>query len=406
MRAKCTSSIIKNQFSRRVGFAVLFQLFLSLGAQKCIAQAKNVTAMNETLQFAGPAEDNEAPAWEEFQLSGAWSTVASGAFRAIPHAPASALETSNAFLILQKNKGVVQFLLQGGSYTMSTLGSGGPQGEHTEKNSFGTLPHAYLSVHPDESWSLQAGKLLSMPGFENPFTYQNQNIQRGLLENQNNTISRGLQLNYTGENTTFFGTLNDGFYSGELKWVGAGGSYRFNDRNSSNVMLGGAFKTSGVHTDTTPLLQNNSRILNIVHNIKWGIWSITPYYQYTQIPSNDITALISPANTKGYAMMVNDHIDLPATRIFPAGSTLHLPLRLEYIKANDYKSNAAQQVVFGPKSEALSLTFTPTLQKGIFFARTEWSWIQARHALTSPNSLLGNSRDRVSKFLLELGILY
>ena len=371
-------------------------------------QVKSVTTMNDTLIFAGPGGGAAHEDPTTLQVSAALSgLIARDAAHSLGTSQ-NALEPSNAFLLVQKNTGEIQFLVQAGHYTMNTLGAKTNGVVSAEKNSFGAIPHAYVSFNPNENWSIAVGKLLSMPGYENPFTYQNQNIQRGVLENQNNTISQGLQVNYTGERTTLFWTLNDGFYSGQLKWMGLGGSYKFNANHSSNVMLGGAYQSSKVNTELTPRLQNNSQILNLVHTFKMGPWSLTPYYQYTRVPMGDITGLASAASTQGYALIINHQSPAPGFSWMPRSGTLNLPLRLEYIKANDYRTLSAQELVFGPKSDALSLTFTPTLQSGIYYARTEWSWLKAKHTrgLQDTGLSANTSNSPHVRILLELGLLY
>ena len=370
------------------------------------AQVKNVTPMNETLFFGGPSELGSEGALGSLQISGAFSGLVAQENTTALNTAQNSTESSNAFLIVQKNTGTLQYLLQAGHYTLHTLGAKTDGASGIEKNSFGPIPHAYVSLNPNEHWSLAVGKLLAMPGFENPFTYQNQNIQRGVLENQNNTITQGIQLNYTDERSTLFWTLNDGFYSGQLKWMGAGGSYKFNARHSTNVMLGGAYQTSKVNTDVTPRLQNNSQIFNLVHTLKMGPWTLTPYYQYTKIPSSENTGLASAASTQGYALIINHQGPAPSMSFMPRPGTLNLPLRLEHIKASDYRSVNAQELVFGPGSEALAVTFTPTLQSGVYYARGEWSWLKAKHTSMLRESRPGAYANSQSRILLELGILY
>ncbi len=370
------------------------------------AQVKTVTSMNETLSFGGPEEGLPKADASTLQVSGALSGLISREAGHSLNLSQSAWETSNAFFIVQKNTGMIQFFAQAGHYAINTLGAKTNGASSTEKNSFGAMPHAYVSLNPNENWSIAVGKLLSMPGYENPFTYQNQNIQRGVLENQNNTISQGIQLNYTGERSTLFWSLNDGFYSGQLKWLGLGGSYKFNANHSSNLMLGGAYRSSNVNTDLTPRLQNNSQILNLVHAYKMGAWSLTPYYQYTRVPKSESSGLASAAYTEGYALIINHQGSSPWPGFTSRAATLSLPLRFEYIKANDYRSLDAQELVFGPKSDALSLTFTPTLQSGIYFARTEWSWLKARRSSRLQETALSDSASTQVRVLLELGLLY
>ena len=56
-------------------------------------------------------------------------------------------------------------------------------------------------------------------GAEYTFTFQNMNIERGLLWNQEPAISRGAQLNYTADPLAFSFSWNDGFYSNQFTWL-------------------------------------------------------------------------------------------------------------------------------------------------------------------------------------------
>ena len=406
----CPGFVVLSGFTKFVAL-ILISLLWALNAQESLAQNKQVTLMNETLRFAGPHVNTSDQVSQELQFSYALSglnwrdgPLASSSGTANPQGQT----LSNASLIVQKNTGFFQYLVQAGSYALSTLGSPLDAVKPLEKNSFGPIPHAYISLNPNEEWSLQVGKLLSMPGFENPFSFQNQNIQRGLLENQNNTISQGLQLNYAKDKVTLFGTWNDGFYSGQLSWLGLGGSYQFNDHHSTNVMLGWAHKPSQVSTDVTPLLQNNSQIINLVHRMQWGSWSLTPYYQLTLIPSNATTQLANPARTQGYAVILDYSLPDLTSLGLPQGSTFHIPLRLEHLKVSDYNALNAQHLVFGPNTQVSSWTLTPTLQSGMYFLRGEWS----RYSVRNNSNMNANASVPVDpkkppmRFLLEWGVLY
>lgn len=303
---------------------------------------------------------------------------------------------SNVHVIGQKNHGPIQFYIQAGTYAMPTLGANFERSIKNTRNTYGFVPHAYISIVPDSHWNISLGKLLSMPEYENPFTFQN----------QNNTICRGAQINYSNANSSAFFTVNDGFSSGDYTWIGAGVSYKFNDFHSTNIMLGGAIKTSSVATSSTPLLQNNSQIYNVVHAIKLGSWSITPYIQYTVIPNNGITNLGQSASTLGYAGMINYRVNSLGNSNFIPNATINLPLRLERIKASDYNYSHTQYLVYGPNSSAFALTFTPTYQSGSYFARGEFSWVKASHYQEGLVFSANGNTARQTRVLFELGVLY
>lgn len=381
--------------------------FSVLGFSEELAhQLKSVTAMDETLHFYEPFSVVNDYSLRELQFSSVASALT------FQHRPSDlganlpSNDFSNVHVIGQKNHGPIQFYIQAGTYAMPTLGANFERSIKNTRNTYGFVPHAYISIVPDSHWNISLGKLLSMPGYENPFTFQNQNIQRGILENQNNTICRGAQINYSNANSSAFFTVNDGFSSGDYTWIGAGVSYKFNDFHSTNIMLGGAIKTSSVATSSTPLLQNNSQIYNVVHAIKLGSWSITPYIQYTVIPNNGITNLGQSASTLGYAGMINYRVNSLGNSNFIPNATINLPLRLERIKASDYNYSHTQYLVYGPNSSAFALTFTPTYQSGSYFARGEFSWVKASHYQEGLVFSANGNTARQTRVLFELGVLY
>ena len=65
-------------------------------------------------------------------------------------------------------------------------------------------------------------------GAEYAFTFQNMNIERGLLWNQEPIISRGIQGNYSSGPLTVSLSLNDGLYSNNYNWISGLVSYTLN----------------------------------------------------------------------------------------------------------------------------------------------------------------------------------
>jgi hypothetical protein len=78
---------------------------------------------------------------------------------------------------------------------------------------------AWARIAPTDNFYIQGGKQPTLIGAENAFTFQNMNIESGLLWAQEPTISRGGQLNYTAGPLAFALSLNDGFYSNRYTWL-------------------------------------------------------------------------------------------------------------------------------------------------------------------------------------------
>ncbi len=371
---------------------VAFCAVLSVLPLSALAEPKSVTQMNETLQFTANSPTRDFEQTGSAQFSMALSGL--GSFEKFQNTGKENYSLSNAQLIVQGRANLLQYYIQAGKYLMPGLGEG--ISSSAAYSPYGEIPHAYLSYELNTHWSLMVGKLLSMPGYENPFTYQNQNIQRGLLERHNNTISRGVQFNYRDGSNSFFTTLNDGFYSGDYKWGGVGGSFAQDSNNTTTLMWGGPLQGVPVQTFVTPVLQNNAQIFNVIHSLSLGQWSFTPYFQYTYIPAHAVSALPSPISTNGVASIINYKVPADINFLGLSGQ-VHIPLRLErlYISTNALLTDIESQTF----SNANSVTITPTLQAGIYYLRAEASHLSS----ANPLFMRGASQNR---FLIEFGILY
>ena len=139
---------------------------------------------------------------------------------------------------------------------------------------------------PHRRFSVQGGKLPTLIGAENTFTFQNMNIERGLLWNQEPAISRGGQLNYTMDPLTFAFSWNDGFYSDRFTWLSGSLTYTLDSSNSFVLAAGGNYAHTTKATLATPLFQNNSTLVTLVYTYNAAPWTITPYFQFTNVPGN------------------------------------------------------------------------------------------------------------------------
>jgi len=102
---------------------------------------------------------------------------------------------SNGQVFIQKSDGCVQFYVQAGAYNISSLGTAFiPTGKQVD-NLYSPVPVAFLKLVPSKSTSIQVGALPTLMGAEYTFSFENMNIERGLLWNQENAINRGIQVN-------------------------------------------------------------------------------------------------------------------------------------------------------------------------------------------------------------------
>lgn len=312
----------------------------------------------------------------------------------------SIVDVSNAQIIVKKDSGLIQLYVQSGLYSTPSLGTSYQRSSTQTKDSFGLVPLVSISIAPSQNWLISGGKINSFGGYERTFTYQNNNIDRGLLWNQTSNVSRGLDAAYKEGAVSAAVTLNDGFYSNQLNWMGASLSYKLDTESSASVVWSGAIKPSSTNTFITPILQNNSQIFNAIYSYQTNHWSIAPYLQYTYIPANSSLGILSSAQTAGAAILTNYHFNSDSLKKFS------FPLRFEYIASSGKGNPNSPNLLYGPGSSAWSATITPTYQIKSFFVRGELSYVQALNTtagLSFGNSGTVNNQVRV---MLETGILY
>src|SRR5215469_15463605 len=201
---------------------------------------------------------------------------------------------SNGQFSFQKTDGLFQYYLQVGAYTIPSLGAPYFNVRTTTGDFYGPVPLAWAKVVPTDYFSIQGGQIPTLIGLENTFSFQNMNIERGLLWNQEPAISRGGQLNYTQGPLAFALSWNDGFYSNNFTWLTGSATYTLDPANSFVLAAGGNYShTTKVTTTTpffqttaTPLLQNNETLFTLGYTYNAAPWTITPYFQFTHVPAS------------------------------------------------------------------------------------------------------------------------
>lgn len=311
----------------------------------------------------------------------------------IDHNTTGAIDFSNGLFSLQNTSGIFQFFAQAGVYSFPTVGAPYFHAGKTVGDFFGPAPVAYAKLVPSDAFSLQVGKLPTLIGAEYGFTFQNMNIERGLLWGQEPIVSRGIQGNYTQGPLAFSMSLNDGFYSGNYNWLSGSATWTIDKINTLEVVAGGNFGHTSLNTTASPVFFNNSTIVNLIYTYSNAPWTITPYFQYTSVPAGAVPG--SPgASTYGGAVLAT----------YAISDTINLSGRFEAIGSSG--GATAPNLLYGPASGAISLTLTPTWQSGIFFARADASYVQAFS--TTAGDVFGSSGSTNSqfRFVLEGGIVF
>jgi hypothetical protein len=315
-------------------------------------------------------------------------------------------DLSNGQIFIQTTSGPIQFFLDVGAYSMPALGTPYTHATTLTANTYSAVPMAYVKFQPNAEWSIQIGKLPSLIGAESAYTFQNINIERGLLWNQEPVFSDGVQVNYAKGKIAASVSFNDGFYSvHRYNWLSGSLAYTASAKDTLTLSGGAALSTYIHATAATPLLQNNGGIVNLIWAHTEGPWMIQPYLQYAR--TYDLTSKGFPysgADTWGGAVLAK----------YSFNANWSLAGRVEYewssnsgaVCPADSESCFAYSPLYGEGSKAFSATLTPTYQKGIFFARAEASYTGL--SSIAPGSGFGGLGVSKSQFrgLIETGFIF
>lgn len=305
-------------------------------------------------------------------------------------------DVSNGEVFVQKTSGWFQFYVQAGAYSLPSLGTAYLTSGNTIDDTYGALPVGYVKLAPSDSFSIEAGKLPTLIGAEDTFTFENMNIERGLLWNQENAINRGVQFNYTSGPFALALSWNDGFYSDRLNWLAGSVSYTIDSANSVTFVGAGNTGQTRYATFATPLTQNNEDIFNLIYTWTSGPWTLNPYLQFTNVPANAAIGIVHSASTASGAVLVS----------YALNDDWKLAARAEYISSSGSAGAGTANLLYGPGSNAWSFTVTPTYQHGIFFARAEASYVGVGGA--TAGDAFGPNLDKTSqaRLMLETGVLF
>ena len=311
----------------------------------------------------------------------------------IPGDNATHYDVSNAQIFVQKTTGWWQFYLQGGAYNLPAIGVPFLSTSDTMKNIYGPFPQGYLEL-VKKTFDVKIGALPTLIGAEYTFSFENMNVERGLLWNQENAVNRGIQIDDTYKKLTLSLSWNDGFYSNRYTWFSGAATYAFNSANTLAFIGGGNAGSYAKSTLATPLTLNNSEIYNLIYTYNKNGWVIQPYFQYTNVPTNANIGILQGASTKGGALLL--------TRNFKHGFSL--AARPEYIKSSG--GVTAVNLLYGSGSGAFGFTVTPTYRKDAFFLRGDLAIVHATNMTPGAGFGTAGLDTNQPRAVIEAGFMF
>jgi hypothetical protein len=256
------------------------------------------------------------------------------------------------------------------------------------------VPVAYLKLAPGKNTSILVGALPTLMGAEYTFDFENMNIERGLLWNQENAVNRGIQVNQAMGKFTASISWNDGYYSNRYSWLSGSLTYVNGPHSLSFIGMGNLGQTA-FQTLATPV-QNNGSMYALIYTFTKGKWIVEPYFQYGDVPTNLSIGVVHGASTQGGALLVS--------HTFEHGFSL--AGRGEYIASTGSAAANSVNLMYGPGSASWSVTLTPTFQYQRFFARGDLSFVRATSF--TPGDAFGptDMNPNQPRGLVEVGFMF
>ncbi len=305
-------------------------------------------------------------------------------------------QVSNGLVAVTKNTSQLQGGITIGAYALPVVGQAiNPTTQQGANSSlYGYFPTAYLAYVPNGHVTVSAGQLATLLGQESGFTFQNVNVQRGIVWAAEPSFSRGVRATYVQGKFTGNLEYNDGFYSGDSGRA-VEGLAGWAPSAATNLQV--AFIAPGKNTpgNVTASIANKNEI-DFMLMQSFGKLQLEPYVLLVNSPASASLGYTSGESALGGVVI--------ATYAF--NGMYSVALRYESY-GNNSGTNAtspnADLVGYGPGSSAQTWTFTPAYRSNLFFTRVEFSSVRASRF--TPGLAFGNGGNgsTQTRFLIETG---
>ena len=347
------------------------------------------------LQWLPPATFDAGP-FGKLSVNGIVTGFSQFQNNSVPGDDTAQATLSNGEVFIQKADGKYQYYIQVGVYTMPTLSVPFTNAQNTVSNFYGPVPVAYLKLPAGKTTQFLIGSLPTLMGAESTFTYQNFNIERGIVWNQENAINRGIQINQTiGKYLSAAVSWNDGYYSNRYSFLS--GSATFTKGPHTLVYDGMGNLGQTVFQATATPIQNNGSMHAVIYTYTKGPWVVSPYFQYGTYGKNTKVGIAKSTSATGGAFNVS----------YAFKSGFSLPVRVEYLTSSGSTTDGSVNLLgFGAGSAGTTFTATPTYQKGGMYVRGDLGWVHASNYM--PGSVFGKSGTAGDQFrgVLEFGFIF
>ena len=301
---------------------------------------------------------------------------------------------SNGQVWIQKTSGWWQFYVQAGAYNILALGDNVSSNRQSNHRLLWSGPCRFREAGAWKEHFYSGGRTAYVDGGRVHFDFENLNIERGLLWNQENAVNRGIQLNQAVGKFTASISWNDGYYSNRYSWLSGSLTYTKGPHGLSFIGMGNLGQTAR-QTLATPV-QNNGTMYALIYTYTKGSWIVQPYYQYGSVLDQSKHWRRARGIDQRRRRFIEPHLQ---ARIFACRARR---IYCQYRK----RSSQLVNLMYGPGSSAWSITLTPTFQYQRFFTRGDLSFVRANSI--TPGNAFGTSGTNPSQTrgVIEVGFLF
>lgn len=357
-----------------------------------------------TLQLSGGADGYA------YALTGAGDSTGTGL---LGTDKSGGVEFMNGLIELQKTDGLIQGTIEAGSINNFVLGY---QPKATSVTTFATGPlyAAYLTLVPSPNFSISAGHLGSLEGYESGVDWNNFNVLTTDIFNVENSQSTGVAMTATFGPVSGTIQFGDGFDTQQWSYLQALATYTVNSNNALTLFGATNLATigSGAHiygSATTPYNSSfvgfgpssgapfvNSSMVGAYYSWTMGNLNVVPEVQYTWATKTPSVGLTDFSSNIGAAVFANYQF---------GKSPWSLGGWVQY-----FSSNGPDAWFLNSRSQGFGLSITPTWQGKYLFVRGDVGWLHLTN-LGTPGSIgygggpAPTGRDQAT-FLVETGVLF
>jgi hypothetical protein len=226
----------------------------------------------------------------------------------------------NGLVELQKTEGLLRFTVQVGAVNSLTLGTK-PAPPSVQTWSTGPVRTAYVTLAPTENFTISAGQIGSVEGFESSIDWENFNLFTTALWFVQNSQSVGVKATYKLGSLTGTIIFGDGFDTNVWNYLQLKTDYTINDNNAVTLYGATNLGTTGLgarfygnattpYSSTTVLSAGvanlvNSSVVGGYYTFTAGDLTLVPEVQYVWSGKNASIGLTDYSSHFGAALFVN-----------------------------------------------------------------------------------------------------